>query len=87
LLLFFAAIRRYRYFSKKSSAESKWTRPSDDFFLNQSDLHQGVFLAAIKRIRQSLKKPAKTPDEYLGVLRKHSLVKIAEFLENYVDLI
>ena len=59
----------------------------DDFFLNQSDLYQGAFLSAVKRIRGSLKKPAKTSEEYLDVLRKHSLVKTAEFLENYTDLI
>lgn len=59
----------------------------DDFFLNQSDLQQGPFLAAIKRIRASLKKPPKTPEEYLDVLRKHSLAKTAELLESYIDLI
>ena len=59
----------------------------DDFFLNQSDLHQGAFLVTIKNIRQSLKSPAKTPEEYLEVLRKNSLLKTADFLENYIDLI
>ncbi len=59
----------------------------DDFFLNQSDLQHGAFLAAIKRIRQSLKKPPKTPEQYLDILRKHSLAKTADFLEGYVDLI
>lgn len=59
----------------------------DDFFLNQSSLQQGPFLATIKRIRQSLKKSPKTPEEYLDVLRRHSLAKTAEFLENYIDII
>ena len=59
----------------------------DDFFLNQSDLHQGAFLATIKKIRQSLKNPSKTPEGYLEVLRKNSLLKTANFLENYIDLI
>lgn len=59
----------------------------DDFFLNQSDLQQGAFLAAVKRIRQSLRKPPKTAEEYLDVLRKHSLAKTAEHLENFIDLI
>ncbi|MGD0665131.1 MAG: PIN domain-containing protein [Rhabdochlamydiaceae bacterium] len=59
----------------------------DDFFLNQSGLQQGLFLAAIKRVRQSLKKPPKTPEEYLDVLRRHSLAKTAELLENYIDII
>jgi len=59
----------------------------DDFFLNQSDLQQGPFLATIKRIRQTLKKPPKTPEEYLDVLRRHSLAKTAELLENFIDVI
>jgi hypothetical protein len=59
----------------------------DDFFLNQSHLQQGLFLSAVKRIRHSLKKPSKSPAEYLAILRKHSLAKTAEFLENYIDLI
>ncbi len=59
----------------------------DDFFLNQSDLQQGAFLGAIKANRHVLKKPAKTPEEYLDILRKHSLAKTAEYLESYIDLI
>ena len=59
----------------------------DSFFLNQSDLQQGAFLAAVKRIRLSLKRPAKTPEEYLDILRKSELAKTAEFLEDYIDLI
>jgi hypothetical protein len=59
----------------------------DDFFLNQSDLQQGAFLAAVKRIRESLKHPPKTAEEYLNILRKHSLSKTSEFLESYIDLI
>ncbi|HLB52736.1 MAG TPA: PIN domain-containing protein [Chlamydiales bacterium] len=59
----------------------------DTFFLNQSDLQQSVFLAAVKRIRLSLKRPAKTAEEYLDILRKSELAKTAEFLEDYVSLI
>jgi hypothetical protein len=60
---------------------------SDDFFLNQSGLQKGQFLATIKKVRQSLKKPPRTPEEYLDVLRKHSLAKTAELLENFIDII
>jgi len=59
----------------------------DDFFLNQCDLRQNVFLSVIKKIRLSLKRPPKTAGEYLGVLRKNSLAKTAGFLEDYVDII
>jgi len=59
----------------------------DTFFLNQSDLQQSAFLAAVKRIRLSLKRPAKTPEEYLGILRKSELAKTVEFLKDYIDLI
>ena len=59
----------------------------DDFFLNQFDLKQGACLAAVKRIRLSLKRPPKTPEEYLDILRKQALAKTAQFLEDYVDLI
>lgn len=59
----------------------------DTFFLNQSDLQQSAFLAAVKRIRVSLKRPAKTPEEYLDILRRCELAKTVEFLEDYIDLI
>lgn len=59
----------------------------DDFFLNQSDLQQGPFLSSIKRIRESLKKPLKTPVEYLDLLRKHSLAKTAAHLESFIEVI
>ncbi len=59
----------------------------DDFFLNQSDLHLPVFLTAVKNCRSRMNNPAKTSGEYLEILRKHSLVKIAEFLESYIELI
>lgn len=59
----------------------------DTFFLNQSDLQQSAFLAAVKRIRHSLKRPTKTPNEYLDILRRSELAKTAEFLENYIDLL
>lgn len=59
----------------------------DTFFLNQSDLQQSAFLAAVKKIRLSLKRPSKTPMEYLDALRRCELAKTAEFLEDYVDLI
>lgn len=59
----------------------------DDFFLNQSDLQQGAFISTIKQIRAALKKPQKTAEEYLDVLRRHSLPKTAELLESYLDVI
>ena len=39
----------------------------DDFFLNQSDLQQGAFLSVIKRIREALKNPPKTGEEYTEI--------------------
>ncbi len=59
----------------------------DDFFLNQSDLHLPAFLSSVKNCRNRLKNPPKPSQEYLGVLRKHSIVKTAEFLESFIDLI
>lgn len=59
----------------------------DTFFLNQIDLQQSVFLGVVKRIRLSLRRPPKTPQEYLDILRRQALPKTAEFLESYSDLI
>lgn len=59
----------------------------DEFFLNQVDLNLPAFLTAVKSIRINLKKPPKNPSEYLAILRKHTLLQTAEFLESYIDLI
>lgn len=59
----------------------------DDFLLNQTGLHLPAFLTAIKTCRTRLKNPPKTPQEYLDILRKHSLIKTADFLGNFIDLI
>lgn len=55
----------------------------DDFFLNQIDLNLPAFLTTVKLIRKSLKKPSKTPREYIDSLRKHSLTRTAEFLRKF----
>lgn len=62
------------------------TQHPDDFFLNQCDLRQNVFLSVVKKTRLSLKRSPKTSKEYLDILRKNSLAKTAEFLEDYVDI-
>lgn len=59
----------------------------DDFFLNQSDLQLPAFLSGVKNCRERMKNPPKTVEEYLSILRKHSLMKTAEFLESYFDVI
>jgi hypothetical protein len=59
----------------------------DTFFLNQSDLQQSTFLTAVKRVRLSLKRPPKTPEEYLAIPRQQELAKTSEFLKDYIDLI
>lgn len=59
----------------------------DDFLLNQSDLHLAAFLAGTKNCRTRLKHPPKTALAYLEILKHHSLVKIAAFLEIYSDVI
>jgi len=59
----------------------------DDFFLNQSDLQLSAFLTAVKKIREGLKNPPRNSTQYLEVLRKHSLVKTAAFLDSYLDVI
>ncbi len=59
----------------------------DDFFLDQLDLQRPVFLRSIKEIRNRLKKPPKTPKEYLFVLQKAKLFKTVDELEKYAELI
>ncbi len=59
----------------------------DDFFLNQSDLHLPAFLSSVKNCRNRMKTPSKTSNEYLGIMRKHSLAKTVEFLNSYIELI
>lgn len=59
----------------------------DEFFQNQWSLKKSVFLTAVKRIRESLKHPPKSPEEYIDCLRKHSLIKTSAILEEFSEVI
>jgi len=53
----------------------------------QFDLHKGAVIGAAKRHRASLKKPPKSPDEYLDTLAAQGLVVTADRLREFRDLI
>ncbi|MCX7115016.1 MAG: PIN domain-containing protein [Gammaproteobacteria bacterium] len=55
----------------------------DLFLMHLTDLDQGSFLAAIKNTRSRLKKPPKSVDEYLAILKKQCLINTVTFLENH----
>lgn len=58
----------------------------DTFFRHQMDLNLSVFLSCVKTIRLRLKKPPRTPNEYLCVLLEH-LPQTVSILKRYENLI
>lgn len=59
----------------------------DDFVMHQMDLSQGAVCGAAKRHRKSLRKPAKTVEEYLNTLANQQLPKTVLSLREFSDLI
>lgn len=59
----------------------------DDFLFNQLTLSTPLFCSAVKRMRLSLKKPPKTAEELLLILRKQELPQTCLALEKYLDFI
>jgi hypothetical protein len=59
----------------------------DEFVMSQLDLARHVVLRVAKRHRESLKRPAKTVDEYLATLEEQQLVQTAAELRKYRELI
>jgi len=59
----------------------------DTFLRSQADLSLPIFLSSIKTIIKRLKKPPKTPDEYLIELASRELIQTASFLKDYLHLL
>lgn len=59
----------------------------DDFFLDQIDLNQPLFLHALKKIRGRLKNPPRNAKEYLFILQQARLFKTVEEIEKYAEFI
>lgn len=59
----------------------------DVFVECQLELHKGLVIAAAKRHRAALKKPAKSPQEYLETLAAQGLVVTADRLREFSELI
>jgi predicted nucleic acid-binding protein len=59
----------------------------DDFVNYQIDLAANVVCSAVKRHRESLKNPPKTPDEYLETLERQGLKQSVSTLRQFVESI
>lgn len=59
----------------------------DEFISDLFDLDPGKVCWAAKNQRTTLKKPPLSVDQYLNILQKQSLVKMAAHLRNFSDLI
>ena len=59
----------------------------DEFISNQFDLNPPVACGAIKRVRQRLKKPPKTLDEYIDTLAQQSLPRTVYRMKAFETLI
>lgn len=58
-------------------------RHPDDFIFDLLDLHPALVLHAAANHRRTLKKPPKTPDEYLDVLRRQGLTQTVGILREW----
>ena len=56
----------------------------DEFVMHLLDLSTGVVIDAARRHRESLKKPAKTIEEYLLTLETQGLTQTASVLREYM---
>jgi len=59
----------------------------DDFLLHQFGLNQAVVLSAVRRIRERLKNPPRSAEDYLETLAAQSLPQTVDKLWAYADLI
>jgi hypothetical protein len=59
----------------------------DTFLRHQIDLSAPRFLSSVKTVRNRLKNPPKTVEEYLDILVSQNLPQTASFLKQYADLI
>jgi predicted nucleic acid-binding protein len=59
----------------------------DEFLVHQFHLCQPVFLQAVKTVRLRLKKPQKTVEEYLDILRAQGLLAIVRAIEPFDQFI
>ncbi len=59
----------------------------DDFVMNQIELDEPVALEAIKKMRQRLGNPKKTPSELVATMEKHLMPQTAAFLREWQGLL
>jgi predicted nucleic acid-binding protein len=59
----------------------------DEFVTNLIDLSPGAVYAAVKRQREMLKNPPKSPEELLATLEQHSLTQTVAHLRGVTELI
>jgi predicted nucleic acid-binding protein len=59
----------------------------DEFLTHQFDLSQHVFLKAVRTVRLRLKKPPKSVQEYIDILRTQGLVATVKEIESFDQLI
>jgi hypothetical protein len=59
----------------------------DEFLCHQLNLAQGLFCTCVRKIRQRLKNPPFTVDEYLDILTRNGLVATAAELRPFAGLL
>jgi hypothetical protein len=59
----------------------------DDFVAQQFDLNEGRILAAVKSHRAALRNPPRSVDEYLETLAASGLVRTADRLREFRDML
>ena len=59
----------------------------DEFLCNHLNLDQGLFCGVVQKVRQRLKKPPYTIDQYLNTLTRNGLVATASELRPFAHLL
>ena len=59
----------------------------DDFIMELIATHEGLVCSALKTVRQRLKNPPKSPEDYLSTLLQQELIQVADHLGGLIDLI
>jgi len=63
------------------------TQHPDEFLCNHLDLAPGLFCNVVRKVRDRLKSPPYTAEEYLSILTRQGLVATAAELEQFSELI
>jgi hypothetical protein len=59
----------------------------DEFLCNHFNLAQRLFCSVVKKVRNRLKNPPYTTDEYLGILIRNGLLATVSELRPFADLL